>query len=57
MPTRDPDVSLRAWTEDDLPLLRGLLADPAMMTYLGGPETQEKLLARHARYLAISMQG
>jgi RimJ/RimL family protein N-acetyltransferase len=47
------DVALRAWTDEDLPLLRGLLADPAMMTYLGGPETEEKLLSRHARYLAI----
>ena len=47
------DVRLRVWTDDDLPLLRGLLGDPAMMTYLGGPESEEKLLARHARYLAI----
>lgn len=47
MPTADPDVSLRPWTDGDLPLLRGLLADPAMMTYLGGPESEEKLLARY----------
>ena len=51
------DVRLRAWTDDDLPLLRGLLGDPAMMTYLGGPESEEKLLARHARYLAIEESG
>jgi RimJ/RimL family protein N-acetyltransferase len=50
------DVRLRAWTDDDLPLLRGLLGDPAMMTYLGGPESEEKLLARHARYLAIAAE-
>jgi RimJ/RimL family protein N-acetyltransferase len=51
------DVRLRAWTDYDLPLLRGLLGDPAMMTYLGGPESEEKLLARHARYLAIDESG
>ena len=50
------DVRLRAWTDEDLPLLRGLLGDPAMMTYLGGPESEEKLLARHARYLAIAAE-
>jgi RimJ/RimL family protein N-acetyltransferase len=48
-----PDVGLRAWTDDDLPLLRGLLGDRAMTTYLGGPESEEKLLERHAKYLAI----
>ena len=53
----EPQVALRAWTEADLPLLRGLLGDPAMMTYLGGPESEERLLARHARYLAIDGTG
>ena len=47
-------VALRAWTDADLPLLRGLLGDPAMMTYLGGPESEEKLLVRHQRYLDIA---
>ena len=53
----EPEVNLRAWTEDDLPLLRGLLGDPAMTTYLGGPESEEKLLARHARYLGVDESG
>ena len=57
MPAPKPEVGLRAWTDDDLPLLRGLLADPRMMTYLGGPESEEKLLERHARYLAIDGGG
>lgn len=43
-------VSLRPWTEADLPLLVRLNA-PAMMTYLGGPETAEQLAARHRRYV------
>jgi RimJ/RimL family protein N-acetyltransferase len=51
------DVALRAWTDGDLPLLRGLLGDPAMTTYLGGPESEEKLLTRHARYLAVDESG
>lgn len=50
------DVALRLWTAADLPLLRGLLGDPAMMTYLGGPEPEEKLLARHQRYLDIAAE-
>jgi RimJ/RimL family protein N-acetyltransferase len=53
----EPEVGLRAWTDEDLPLLRGLLGDPGMMTYLGGPESEEKLVARHARYLAIDSSG
>ena len=48
------EVALRGWTDADLPLLRGLLGDPAMMTYLGGPESEEKLLSRHQRYLDIA---
>lgn len=55
---KTPDaVALRAWTDADLPLLRGLLGDPAMMTYLGGPESEEKLLARHQRYLDVDATG
>ena len=56
-PMNTPDtVALRGWTDADLPLLRGLLGDPAMMTYLGGPESEEKLLARHQRYLDIAAE-
>ena len=37
--------------------MRGLLGHPATMTYLGGPESEEQLLARHARYLATDGTG
>lgn len=47
------DVSLRPWAEGDLPLLTRLLGDPAMTMHLGGPESPEKLLSRHGRYLAL----
>ncbi len=50
----DAAVALRSWTDADLPLLRGLVADPAMMTHLGGPESEEKVLVRHQRYLDIA---
>ena len=57
MSIAEPEVRLRRWTDGDLPLLRALLGDPAMMTYLGGPESEEKLLARHQRYLDIDTTG
>jgi RimJ/RimL family protein N-acetyltransferase len=45
-------VRIEPWGEHDLPLLERLLCDPAMMEHLGGPESREKVAARHARYLA-----
>jgi RimJ/RimL family protein N-acetyltransferase len=50
--TDDLEIRLRSWQEDDLSLLHRLVGDPAMMTHLGGPETQEKIESRHRRYLA-----
>ena len=40
------DISLRRWSKNDLPLLEGLLGDPAMTKHIGGPETPEKIRAR-----------
>jgi len=51
------EVLLRPWSEDALPLLEKLLSDPAMMKYLGGPETEEQILRRHQRYLHLSEEG
>ena len=45
------DVRLEPWGEADLPLLRRLVGDPAMMEHLGGPESEEKIVARQARYV------
>lgn len=39
------------WADADLPLLAKLNGDPAMMEHLGGPESPEKIVERHARYL------
>jgi RimJ/RimL family protein N-acetyltransferase len=44
-------VHLRPWREADLSLLEALLGDPTMMRHLGGPESDEKIAERHARYL------
>jgi RimJ/RimL family protein N-acetyltransferase len=43
-------VHLEPWGTGDLPLLRRLLGDPAMTEHLGGPESEEKLAERQAKY-------
>jgi RimJ/RimL family protein N-acetyltransferase len=45
-----PDVRLQPWSRSDLELLRRNNV-PQMMTYIGGPESEEQLAARHTRYL------
>lgn len=50
------DVSLRAWSEADLDLLRRANA-PELMGHLGGPESEAKVLARHARYVLGRTDG
>ncbi|TVL89161.1 GNAT family N-acetyltransferase [Streptomyces sp. SAJ15] len=49
-------VRIEPWAEGDLDLLRALNA-PAAMVHLGGPESEEKLVERHARYLALPGTG
>lgn len=46
-------ISLRPYGEDDFAVLQSTMGDPAMTTFLGGPESAEKLQARHARYVAL----
>jgi RimJ/RimL family protein N-acetyltransferase len=50
-------VHLESWSDDDLPVLEQTLGDPEMMTYLGGPESAEQLVARHAKFLALTTTG
>ncbi len=47
-------VSLRPWSDGDAGLLRRLVGDPAMMTHLGGPESEEQIGDRQARYVALA---
>jgi RimJ/RimL family protein N-acetyltransferase len=49
-------IRLEPWAEDDLDLLRRTNT-PEMTEHLGGPETQERLLDRHKRYLEIGDAG
>ncbi|MER7501941.1 GNAT family N-acetyltransferase [Nonomuraea pusilla] len=51
-----PSVRLEPWSPDDLDLLRRLNA-PEMTGHLGGPETDEQVEARHARYLKLGEAG
>jgi RimJ/RimL family protein N-acetyltransferase len=49
-------VRLEIWAEGDLELLR-LTNSVEMMAHLGGPESEEQLLARHRRYLDVEGAG
>jgi RimJ/RimL family protein N-acetyltransferase len=43
-------VHLEPWGADDLPLLEQTVGDAAMMKYLGGPESPEKMAERQEKY-------
>ncbi|MFD7903906.1 GNAT family N-acetyltransferase [Kitasatospora sp. NPDC059722] len=49
-------VHLEPWTDADLALLRRVNT-PEMKTHVGGPESEEQLLVRHARYLDFVPSG
>ncbi|MFB6987734.1 GNAT family N-acetyltransferase [Streptomyces sp. NPDC056230] len=51
--TASSTVRIEAWSDTDLELLRRANA-PELMAHLGGPESEEQLLARHERYVALS---
>lgn len=49
-------VRLRPWAEHDLDLLRRVNA-PDMTAHLGGPESNDEVVARHAKYLRLWGEG
>ncbi len=49
-------ASLEPWSEAGLDVLRRANS-PEMTAFLGGPESEEKLLDRHRRYLALGPPG
>ncbi|MEV5705281.1 GNAT family N-acetyltransferase [Actinoallomurus sp. NPDC052274] len=55
-PTNAMGVRIEPWAEGDLNLLRRINA-PEMMEHLGGPESEEKVRARHQRYLKPGDHG
>ncbi len=50
-------MRIEPWGPDDLPLLHQTMGDPAMTVHLGGPETDEQLVGRHAKYVALAGSG
>lgn len=50
------DVRLEPWSESALALLRRINT-PEMRRHVGGPESEEEVLARHRRYLAMPETG
>jgi len=54
--TEITQVRIEPWDEDDLALLRRKNA-PEMMEHLGGPETEERILRRHQRYVDLAGTG
>jgi RimJ/RimL family protein N-acetyltransferase len=53
---RVPNIHLEPWSESALGLL-GRINTPQMRRHVGGPESEEELLARHRRYLALTETG
>jgi RimJ/RimL family protein N-acetyltransferase len=49
-------ITLVPWTDDDLELLRRLNT-AEIWAHLGGPETEEQVLERHARYTDVGATG
>ncbi|MFC7309987.1 GNAT family N-acetyltransferase [Streptomyces monticola] len=52
----DPEATLEPWSEGDFWLLERQNT-PEMTEHLGGPETAEKLVDRHRRYLLLTERG
>jgi RimJ/RimL family protein N-acetyltransferase len=50
-------VRLEPWGEGDLALLQKLMGDPEMTRHLGGPESDEQITERHARFLRLAEEG
>jgi len=53
----DDPVRLEPWGPGDLPILEKTLAVPEMTTYLGGPESAEKLAERQAKFERLADSG
>lgn len=54
--TNELQVRIEPWAEANLALLYRMNA-PEMLEHLGGPETEEQILARHKRYVEIGGKG
>lgn len=52
----DETITLRRWSDSDFPVLERSNT-PEMTVFLGGPESEEALRARHARFLRLWEAG
>jgi RimJ/RimL family protein N-acetyltransferase len=50
-------VRIEPWGPGDLSILRKTVGDPEMTKYLGGPETEDQLIERQARYERLAATG
>lgn len=50
------DVTLRPWSDADYPVLQRSNT-PEMTTFLGGPESEQKLLARQEKFMRLWREG
>src|SRR5581483_5832971 len=56
-PLDQSTVRIEPWGEGEFPLLKKLLGDPAMTEHLGGPESDEQLIKRQARFERLTESG
>jgi RimJ/RimL family protein N-acetyltransferase len=50
-------VQLQPWSALDLPLLRKIMGDPQMTIFLGGPESEDKIVRRQRVYEELARSG
>ncbi|GHO46478.1 GNAT family N-acetyltransferase [Ktedonospora formicarum] len=50
-------VRIEPWGEGDLDILKKTLGDPAMTRFVGGPESDEQLIKRQAKFERIAEEG
>lgn len=55
-PSKLSEVFIRPWAEEDCSLLQNLNTEQ-VWAYLGGPETESKVIDRHQRYLKAVVVG
>jgi RimJ/RimL family protein N-acetyltransferase len=54
----DPDtIRIESWGKGDLPVLKMTLGDAEMTKHIGGPESDEKLIERQARFERLADSG
>lgn len=50
-------MRIEPWGDGDLPLLKKTVGDPELMEHLGGPESDEKIADRQAKFARLAASG